>query len=212
MPRAARPKKLTAAAAVLGALPVAAFTGTSAQAAVAGGPPRAAHEQAKTPASAERHPIPADEWAKLRRDGLHPNAASYITWDNREYNKYLGIVREATSNGNWANVHSWFDGPNQKWIPVNLGYSEDGFTVWAFVNYNSGLCLANHYNEKSGGHVDQWSCGFDSYPQNERWIEQSSGNYWYLRNLGAASLPPACGSNGGYVTWNHDYGDSCLWH
>jgi hypothetical protein len=208
----AKSKKLKMAAAALGTLSGVAFTASGAQAATASTAPGVvAHQQGKLPAS---QPVAAGEWASLRNHGIHPDA-SYITWENNTYKKYLGIAKEGTDNGNWANVFSWFNGPNQKWYNVDLGYTEGGYTVWAFVNYNSDLCLADHYNEKSpGGHVDQWSCGYDSYPQDERWIEESSaeGRGWYLRNLGVASWPLACASRGDYVVWSHGFGSDCLWH
>jgi hypothetical protein len=155
--------------------------------------------------------------------------AAAITWQNKETGKYLQIVGRNTSMGARTNVAiKYSSDPNQHWDAVSMGYTSfsnvGAEDQWAFVNTNSDLCLSEHW-KNTGEHVVQWSCGFDSYPQSDRWAEITSigggwpKGYYALGNFGRGWL--ACVGASDYVVQGPLLGEienspsaysDCMWH
>lgn len=139
-------------------------------------------------------------------------SGDYVTWQSTRAGTYLEIEHAGLANGDDIDVdkkngsceyHGVTDtNCNEEWDQISMGgATHNGYDEFAYVNVNSGLCLAGG-SEGLGDAVYQYSCG--DYPTTRRYIYPNSsaktGDYELLYTLeNVANNLFACKEAGGAI-------------
>jgi hypothetical protein len=137
----------------------------------------------------------------------------YVTWKSTIAGTYLEVEHAGLSNGDDIDVykkngsceyHGTTDtNCNEVWDEIAISATHNGYDEFAYINANSGLCLAGG-SDKVGAADYQYSCG--DYPTTRRYIypndnlhAQSVQYNYTLENV--ANNLYACKEDGGAIVY-----------